>query len=157
MATVYTPNSPAWANGPSGGTPLSAARLTHIENGIVAVDAARDELEITLTAAVVEEETGEAIELDFSAGGAVDLTLDNNCTLTFTGATEDVLASLLVIVRQDDTGNHTLTIPNVLWAGGSAPTITTAADSIDILRFFTIDGGTTIFGEVVGQDMSVPE
>lgn len=38
MADNYTPQT--WVDGPAGGTPISADRLTHIETGIDAIDAA---------------------------------------------------------------------------------------------------------------------
>lgn len=39
----------------------------------------------------------------------------------------------------------------VKWEGGIAPTLT--ATGLDVLVFTTIDGGTNIYGFVVGQDM----
>ena len=48
MAEVYTPQT--WADGAAGGTPITAARLQHIENGLEALDDARQALETALSA-----------------------------------------------------------------------------------------------------------
>lgn len=40
---------------------------------------------------------------------------------------------------------------SVLWEGGIAPTLQTSG--LDILMFISLDGGTTIYGFVAGEDM----
>lgn len=49
MPDNYTPQS--WADGQAGGTPITAARLTNMENGIDAVDAAVQGVDTRLTTA----------------------------------------------------------------------------------------------------------
>ena len=50
-------------------------------------------------------------------------------------------------------GAYTVTFPaSVKWAGGTAPTLT--ASGYDDLGFFTIDGGTTWQGFVLGKAMA---
>lgn len=93
--------------------------------------------------------------IDIADGNVVDLTLDDSPTLTFTGSTSGFACAFTLILRQDGTGSRTVTWPaSVVWAGGTAPTLSTAASAIDIIVFLTVDNGTTWFGMVSGQDFS---
>jgi hypothetical protein len=50
-------------------------------------------------------------------------------------------------------GAYTLAWPaGTKWAGGVAPTLTSGAGKIDIFTLITLDGGTTIYGNIIGQD-----
>lgn len=52
-----------------------------------------------------------------------------------------------------NTGAFTFAFPaGTIWAGGTEPTLTSGADKKDIFVLFTMDGGTTIYGNVVGQN-----
>lgn len=76
-----------------------------------------------------------------------DITLDDNCTFTFTNPGATDAYSFTVILRQDATGNRIATWPaSVDWPQGVEPVLSTAASSVDIINFFTIDNGTTWFG-----------
>ncbi|MBC8437046.1 hypothetical protein H8D85_01835 [bacterium] len=56
------------------------------------------------------------------------------------------------MIKQDDPGGHTITWDNnVKWAGGTAPTLSTGANAIDILSFYF--DGTTYYG-VASLDFS---
>ena len=67
------------------------------------------------------------------------ITLDSNATLAF-GTTPAKSAELTLIFTQDATGGRTVTFPgSVKWPGGSAPTITGTANSIDIVECFFND------------------
>ena len=58
-------------------------------------------------------------------------------------------------MTQDGTGNRTIAFPaSVDFAGGTAPTLSSGANDVDIFVFVTSDGGTTYFGFTAGQDMS---
>jgi len=93
----------------------------------------------------------EAINL---ADGMVHtITLYAGCVLTFIGATTRKASSVMLIINQDMTGNRIVTWPgSVKWAGGTAPTLSTAPNSIDVLTLATIDGGATWIGFVSGLD-----
>tara|TARA_R110002153_G_scaffold62091_1_gene167113 strand:+ start:7633 stop:8658 length:1026 start_codon:yes stop_codon:yes gene_type:complete len=57
-------------------------------------------------------------------------------------------ASYNLIVKQDATGSRTLTYGSVFkWAGGTVPTLSTAANAIDIFTF--IYDGTNLYGSIV--------
>ena len=76
-------------------------------------------------------------------------TLDQDCTITTTGWTplKDVQISVELI--QDGTGGWTPTFSGVTWIGGT-PTWDTAAGTVTHVVLFSRDGGTTIYGAVVG-------
>lgn len=93
--------------------------------------------------------------INLASGNVVSATLTGNVTFTFTGATASTACSFGLYLTQDATGSRTVTWPgSVKWAGGTAPTLSTAASSVDILVFETINGGTTWFGSLVGTNFS---
>lgn len=86
-----------------------------------------------------------------TTAGITDLTLTDDCTLTFPTATAG--QSFTLVLRQGGGGSKTTTWPGtVKWDGGVAPTLTTTVAAVDILGFFCADG-TNWFGFVSGQDM----
>lgn len=94
---------------------------------------------------LVTDDSGAALDLDASTATVFEITLTGSPTFTFSGAVAagSVSAFTLVLV-QDATGSRTVTWPaSVTWAGGTAPTLSTAAAAVDVLTFFTTDGGTT--------------
>jgi hypothetical protein len=99
--------------------------------------------------------TGATETVDLDNGNVHQITLDTNCTLTFTGTVNAVACAFTLIVEQDGSGGHTITWPgSVLWTNGTPPTLTGSASSIDIFTFFTVDDGTTWYGFTAGLDMS---
>jgi lysophospholipase L1-like esterase len=96
--------------------------------------------------------TGTTETIDLANGNVHRCVLDNNCTFTFTGATNVEGCSFSLILVQDATGSRTATWPaSVKWAAGAAPTLSTAANARDRLVFMTEDGGTTWDGALVGK------
>jgi hypothetical protein len=103
------------------------------------------------------------------AVSAGTLTLDLETANVFEAVlTEDVTSLVLanppaagragsctLIVKQDATGDRTLTWPaSVLWSGGAQPVISIAADASDIVALITRDGGATWYGFLAGKDFS---
>lgn len=92
----------------------------------------------------------DAATVNWKNGNKQVITLTDHCTLTFTdpyGAT-----NLVLRVVQDEDGNNTITWPDsVKWPSGSAPTLTSAANSVDIITFYF--DGTYYYG-VASQDFS---
>jgi hypothetical protein len=72
-------------------------------------------------------------------------TLTGNLTLAFpSGATVSTETEVSLVLIQDATGSRTLTLPaSAKKPGGTAVVLTTAAGSVDYLRFITVDGGVT--------------
>ncbi len=93
--------------------------------------------------------------INLASGNVVRARLTGNTTFTFAGATASTACSFGLYVIQDGTGSRTVTWPaSVRWSGGTAPTISTGANAVDVLVFETIDGGTTWYGSLVGVNFS---
>jgi len=99
-------------------------------------------LTVTANAVAVSLATGNAFEIDLEAAtGAVTITLSNP-------PASGTLGECILKVQQDTTAARTITWAGgtFKWPGGSAPTMSAAADAIDIYTFKTWDGGTTWYG-----------
>jgi len=68
--------------------------------------------------------------------------LAGNVTITFTGLPNGYANQWFVEVVSR--GSNTVTFSGVTWDGGSAPTI--VASGKTVLKFYSTDGGTTIYG-----------
>lgn len=77
---------------------------------------------------------GATIALDWINSNVQYVVLGGNRTFTF--ATPQDGGRYILILKQDATGSRTVTFPsNVLWAGGTPPTLSTAANTVDIITF----------------------
>ena len=82
-------------------------------------------------------------DIDWTDGNFHKFTFGaGNETLTFTNPS--LIGDLTLIIVQDSVGSRTITWPTVKWEGGVSPTLTTAANSIDIIKF--IYDGTNYYG-----------
>ena len=97
-------------------------------------------------------------ELNLANGNWHDVTLTANpVNITFAGIQNGVGCSWLVWLTQDATGGRTVNWPaSVVWPGGEAPTLSTAPGAVDIVAFYSRDGGTTIYGAYLGSTGSEP-
>lgn len=96
-----------------------------------------------------------ATTVNLDDGNVQRVRLTGNVTFTFSGSTNGEACSLTLILVQDGTGGRTVTWPgSVDWEAATAPTLSTAANSVDILTFVTVDGGTTWYGFLVGKGMA---
>lgn len=94
-------------------------------------------------------------DFDVADGTYVVATLGAAATaeLGFTGGDSDESQEWLLELTNGNNGGATLTWgAEVLWAGGSAPTLTVAG--VDLLRFYSPDGSTTVYGSVIGLAMA---
>ena len=90
-----------------------------------------------------------AITADCSTGNSFYHLLTENTTFTLSNPSPTgKVCSIMIRIKQDGAGGaYTVTWPGtVVWAGGSAPTITTSNDAIDVITLFTDDAGTTWYG-----------
>ena len=100
--------------------------------------------------------TGTAINLDVVSGGVFSATLTGNATITLRYPVASGSSSFTLILTNDGTAGRT-----VAWAGGSfkfpggaaSLSRTTTANAVDIWAFFTPDGGTTWYGNIVMKDV----
>ena len=84
-------------------------------------------------------------DIDWTSGNFAAMTFGaSNSSFAFTVNPSN--AGLLVLkLTQDATGSRTATWPAaVKWSGGTAPTLTTAANAVDVIRFFF--DGTNYYG-----------
>ena len=91
-----------------------------------------------------------ATTIDLENGNVHTATIGGNLTLTFSNpiASGDATSFVLELTNG---GAFTLTFPAAVdWEGGTAPTLTAAG--VDILVFYTRDGGTTWHGIVSSLD-----
>lgn len=95
-----------------------------------------------------------AMTVSIETGVVHKATLNANCTISFDGAYGGFGSALTLVLVQDGTGSRTVTWTNTKWAGGTAPTLSTAAGAVDILSFFSVDGGTTWYGFTSGLAMA---
>lgn len=103
----------------------------------------------------IAENSGATYTIDLTRSNVYEITLTANCTFTFSNPSPAGNASsFTLILVQDGTGSRLATWPtSVDWHGGTAPTLTTAANAVDIITFLTTDGGVRWYGFVAGQDM----
>jgi hypothetical protein len=84
--------------------------------------------------------TSGTVSLDLSTGNVFAVTVSGGITFQFTNP-HDACSFTLILTN----GGTNVTWPSgILWPQGVAPTLST--DAIDILTFFTFDGGTSWFG-----------
>lgn len=99
--------------------------------------------------------TGATETVDVSVARTYDLTLTADCTLTLSGAVTAEAWYLTLLLRQDGTGGRLVTWPgSVVWASGSAPTLSTVAGDVDVVSLVTVDGGTTWLGTSADSSVS---
>lgn len=146
--------------------PLSPITITLGQTGHDTVHSADRDLLETIRAYVaqtidVANVTGTKA-MTWAAGTVKDYQLTGNTTFTFptdsipVGGTSGQAASFTMRLRQDGTGNRTVTWPSstiLKWAGGAAPTLSLSANREDWLTFVSLDGGTSWRGFVAGKDM----
>lgn len=125
----------------------------------IAYNASTNILTVNISGRVINEpvttaNSGTSYALNLSNGPNFVITLTGNCTFTITNPPANASAFNLVL-KQDGSGSKTVTWPSsVDWALGSAPTISSAANSVDIFTFYTVDGGTNWFGFMAGRSMA---
>lgn len=93
--------------------------------------------------------------IDLSLSNIFDITLGNNVTFTFTNPpSSGISKNCTVILRQDATGSRLATFTNANYTDGTAPILSTGANQIDVLTFFTVDGGSFWFGTFAMANVS---
>lgn len=92
-------------------------------------------------------------EIDLANGAFVTATITGSLTFTFSNppATGQGMQFVLVLT---DGGSAVVTWPGaVTWTGGTAPTL--RASGVDVLRFYTSNGGTNWYGELAYDEQSI--
>jgi hypothetical protein len=91
--------------------------------------------QIHRTAEVDNGSSGATATIDWTEGNHQMIILSNTCVLSF--GRPDGACDLVLRLIQDGSGSRTVTWDgSVLWPGGTAPTLSTGAWDIDVLRFY---------------------
>jgi hypothetical protein len=90
--------------------------------------------------------------IDLTAGNVVTATVSTSTqTFTFTNPSASGKSCSFTLILTNG-GSQTVNWPgSVDWAGGSAPSLTSSG--VDVLTFFTVDGGTIWYGFPAGLEM----
>jgi hypothetical protein len=113
---------------------------TSVDAGNLTGTVALARLPVVLEQTQAVGNSGTSTTLALTTGSVQTVTLSGNCTFTMPAATAG--ASITLILTQG--GTFTATFTGVLWAGGTAPTITATANKRDVLVF--VSDGTSWFG-----------
>ena len=131
------------------GTSQASKAVTADANGVVTLADGLNEGFATVTSS-----TGTAT-INCRTATVFAITLSENTTFVFSNPPSSGTAYGFTLKLVQDSTARTVTWPaSVRWALGFAPTVSTAAASVDIFVFLTHDGGTNWYGFVAGQGMS---
>ena len=119
--------------------------VTADANGVVNFDAGTTDDVNTIGA-------GASKTIDLQLGNVWEHDLTENVTYTFSNPGANDRGTVFILKIIQDSSARTITWPgSVDWAGGTAPTLTSTNNGVDIFVFFTRDGGTTYYGFTAGQ------
>lgn len=106
----------------------------------------------SVTTATVSTST---YNIDLSLGNVFDLTLNTSTTFTFTNSpASGVMQSATIILRQGTGGSKTATFTNAKYTDGQVVPLSTGAGQIDVMTFFTVNGGSFWFGTFAMANVS---
>ena len=93
--------------------------------------------------------------IDLSLGNIFYFTISTNVTFTFTNPPAAGRSKpATIILQQDATGSRLATFTSAKYTDGTAPILSTGANQIDILTFFTVNSGTSYFGTFAMANVS---
>ena len=91
--------------------------------------------------------------IDLTLGNVQQITMTGNIQVSLLGATAATACSASIYLVQDSMGGRSVTWPaSVRWPGGNLPAISSASNARDLVILETLDGGTTWYGSLAGQD-----
>lgn len=99
--------------------------------------------------------TTAAQDLNLSLSNIFDVTLTQNTTFTFRNtATTGFGMPVTVILRQGGSGSYTASFTGARYSDGITPVLSTGVGQIDVLSFFTVNGGSFWFGTFAMANVS---
>lgn len=135
---LYGRQSLSWVKG----LPLAGGVLT----GLLTLPRSTFTVPATVTA-------NGATTVNWANGEVQKLSLTGNATLAVSNwPASGNFAKLVLDISNGGAFNITAWPSGTIWAGGTAPTITSGAGKRDVILLTTLDGGATILGSVVGQN-----
>ncbi len=109
----------------------------------------------------VTTQSGTTVAIDLATGNSFEITMDNisGSITTFTISNPGgagYVSSFILQVTQAATARDFAWggLSAFKWSGGTAPTMTSTDNKIDIYSFTTWDNGTTWYGRIIGQNYS---
>jgi hypothetical protein len=130
------------------GTSAASKAVTADANGVVTFSDGVNEGFTSVTSS-----SGTAT-IDCQTGTVFAITLSENTTFTFSNPPSSGTAYGFTLKLVQDSTTRTVTWPaSVDWPINTAPIISSDSADVDVLVFFTHDGGTTWYGFVAGQEM----
>jgi hypothetical protein len=98
--------------------------------------------------------SGNSLTVNLSSSNTFQVALNANITtLTISNPQASPAAHGFTILFTADGTLRSITWPvSVKWPSGTAPTMTSTNGKVDIVVFLTVDGGTTWYGVVAGQN-----
>ena len=142
---------------------ITAAKIDNDAVGSAALAAGLTLGGVTTFAGITEDAidvsvSGGAATINLSLGTVFSLDLDASITTgNFTwsnAAASGLVSSFTLIVTQDATGGWAIAWPSAVdWKSATAPTLTTAANGVDVFTFMTVNQGGKWYGFVSGQAM----
>jgi hypothetical protein len=110
-----------------------------------------------ITSTVVDHGTmGASEDFDFTDGTDHEGILDQNLTVTLSGATDGEAAWMTLKLTQDGTGTNTINLPASVVNGADVEAaFDTTASAVNIISVFSYDGGTTWYAFLAGSSGSV--
>lgn len=122
--------------------------VTADSNGVVSFDNGTIEEVTSITS------SSNAATINLRDGNVFEHDLTENVTYTFSNPAASGRASCFILKVIQGATARTITWPSsVDWNEATAPTLSTTDNAVDVFGFFTIDGGTTYYGFVLGQAM----
>lgn len=94
--------------------------------------------------------------IDLSLANIFDLTLGANVTISFSNApTAGFSRPVTLIVRQPAaSAGKTITVTGAKYTDGVAPVLSNGVNQIDVLTYWSVDGGTNYFGTFAMANVS---
>jgi hypothetical protein len=151
LDTTWTLPNADGTNGQALGTDGSGT-LSFITVGNVTTTGTQTLTNKTITGTIETRVAMAASNIDLSAGNYFTKTITATTTLTVTNVAASGSVSAFVL-QLTNGGSQTVNwFSGVDWPAATPPTLT--ASGVDVLAFFSHDGGTTWYGFVLGQAMA---
>lgn len=148
-AAIWVPYAPSATQQTAADTPYdntgSGLDADNVQDALDAVAAA------VVSTVVSHGSMGSTEEFDAADGHDHEGTLDDDLTITLTGATNGEAAFMTLKLNQDGTGGHSLTLPSsVVTKDATEAAFDDEPNAVNILTLFTYDGGTTWYAFLAG-------
>jgi hypothetical protein len=108
---------------------------------------------ITTAPQVTVSITSGSITLDCSLYNIFKTTLNANITSILRTNVPSTRSYRMTLILVSDGTQRTINWGTIRWNNSAIPTPTASVNKIDIFEFLTYDGGTTWFGQIIGQNM----